>query len=243
MEPIIKVSGIDKFFGHTKILDNFSMEVFPGEVVTVIGPSGSGKSTLLRCLNGLEPIRKGHIVIDGMELDKKHLYEIRKKLGFVFQSFNLFPHLTVIENVVLAPRVINKEDKKVTKEYALSLLEQVGLADKADSYPNQLSGGQKQRVAIVRALAMRPKAILLDEITSALDPVLTNEVLGTVTQLAQAGLTMVIVTHEMSFARNVSKRIIYMEKGSIVEEGESAALFANPKDPRTKNFISNTIKE
>jgi len=215
-----------------------------GEVVSIIGPSGAGKSTILRCINYLEPIDSGKIYVDGTLFDPKHtnIYKYREQLGFVFQSFNLFPHLTVLQNVCLAPIMLKHLTKKAAEEQALELLASVGMAEKKQAYPRELSGGQKQRVAIARALAMKPKLLLLDEITSALDPEITGEVLKVVSDLAAQGMTMLIVTHELAFAREVSHRVIFFEGGVVVEEGPPAELFTHPKNERTQKFLASALR-
>ena len=248
--PMIDARGLCKSFGSLQVLKNVSLRLDKGEVVAVIGPSGSGKSTFLRCLNHLETIDKGHIAIEGETLastnaqercsyvPERELRRICRKMGMVFQHFNLFPHLTVLQNVIEAPMVVKKISAAEAIPKAQALLAKVGLADKAHSYPARLSGGQKQRVAIARALAMEPEVILFDEPTSALDPELVGEVLATIRSLAEENRTMVIVTHEMSFARDVANRVIFFDKGVIVEQGEAKALFANPREERTKQFLS-----
>ena len=238
--PIIDVRRIEKIFpGPVVALRDFSITVKRGEVLVIIGPSGSGKSTFLRCLNGLEEIDSGTIRIDGVPLDENEANRlaIRRKVGMVFQSFNLFPHLTVRGNVDLAQRLVQKKSRRQAAEFSRHLLDQVGLADMEDRYPHQLSGGQQQRVAIARALAMMPKIMLFDEATSALDPEMIGEVLDVMQQLAQDGMTMVVVTHEMGFAREVSDRILFMDKGRLIEEGESRAFFRNPGHVRTREFL------
>lgn len=240
---MIKVKNLKKSFGHLEVLKDISVEIKPQEVVVVIGPSGSGKSTFLRCLNLLEPITAGHIFIEGVDLtDKKtNINKIREEVGMVFQQFNLFPHKTVLENIMLAPMKVRKWPQEKTKQKALELLEKVGLADKAPVYPDSLSGGQKQRVAIARALAMEPKVMLFDEPTSALDPEMVGEVLEVMKQLAKDGMTMVVVTHEMGFAREVGDRVLFMDGGYIVEENEPDELFNNPQHNRTKAFLSKVL--
>ena len=241
---IILVTTINKTFSNGVIaLRDFSIRIRRGEVVVVIGPSGSGKSTFLRCLNGLEEIDNGSIVIDGMPLDenKKNRLEIRKEVGMVFQSFNLFPHMTVLENVGLAQRLVRRKSKEEALHTTMDLLRKVGILDKANSYPSQLSGGQQQRVAIARALAMMPKVMLFDEATSALDPEMIGEVLEVMKTLAREGMTMVVVTHEMGFAREVSDWMVFMEDGRVVEEGTPRQIFRNPKKERTKNFLSQIL--
>jgi polar amino acid transport system ATP-binding protein len=241
---IIVVEHINKTFtGDIKALVDFNTKIHRGEVVVVIGPSGSGKSTFLRCLNGLEEIDKGSIVIDGMALDdnKKNRLEIRKEVGMVFQQFNLFPHMTVLENVNLAQRRVRKKSKEEARAMSMDLLKKVNISEKADSYPAQLSGGQQQRVAIARALAMMPKVMLFDEATSALDPEMIGEVLDVMKDLAREGMTMVCVTHEMGFAREVSDRVIFMEDGKIVEVGTAEHFFTAPAEDRTKLFLSQIL--
>jgi polar amino acid transport system ATP-binding protein len=243
-EFIIEVDKINKEFpGGVRALVDFSTQVRKGEVLVVIGPSGSGKSTFLRCLNGLEEIDSGSIVIDGIPLDdnKKHRLEIRKEVGMVFQLFNLFPHLTVVENINLAQKLVRKKTKDEAAEMTLSLLKKVGIPEKANNYPSQLSGGQQQRVAIARALALMPKVMLFDEATSALDPEMIGEVLEVMKTLAREGMTMVVVTHEMGFAKEVSDRVIFMDGGRIVEEGTAEHFFTNPQEDRTKLFLSQIL--
>ncbi|MFO7736895.1 MAG: amino acid ABC transporter ATP-binding protein [Desulfatiglandaceae bacterium] len=241
---VVLVEKINKTFPNGVIaLRDFSTRIRRGEVVVVIGPSGSGKSTFLRCLNGLEEIDSGSIVIDGIPLDynKKNRVEIRKEVGMVFQSFNLFPHMTVLENVSLAQRLVRKKPKEKAHATTIELLQKVGILEKAKSYPSQLSGGQQQRVAIARALAMMPKVMLFDEATSALDPEMIGEVLEVMKKLALEGMTMVVVTHEMGFAREVSDWMVFMEDGRIVEEGTPRQIFHNPKKERTKSFLSQIL--
>jgi len=243
-DPIIRVDRISKTFANgVRALVDVSAEVQRGEVVVIIGPSGSGKSTFLRCLNGLEEIDRGHIVIDGIPLDddKGHRLEIRKEVGMVFQLFNLFPHLTVLENVDLAQRLVRRKSREEARATSLELLTKVGIAEKADSYPGQLSGGQQQRVAIARALAMMPKVMMFDEATSALDPEMIGEVLDVMKALAREGMTMVCVTHEIGFAREVGDRVIFMENGSIVEVGPADIFFSNPREARTQKFLSQIL--
>lgn len=237
-ETLLNVKNLTKKFeGHT-ILDGMDLEIKQGEVVVVVGPSGCGKSTLLRCINALEPIQGGEIRLQGdlVEYGSKNLASLRQKIGMVFQSYELFPHLTVLDNITLAPTKVQKRKKEEVKEEAMQLLERVGLADKANSYPRQLSGGQKQRVAIVRALCMHPEILLFDEVTAALDPEMVREVLDVMLDLAKQGRTMIIVTHEMQFAREVSDRIIFMEQGVIVEEGSPEQIFAT-ENGRVREFI------
>ncbi|EAD7986384.1 amino acid ABC transporter ATP-binding protein, partial [Listeria monocytogenes] len=234
----LKVTGLKKSFGANEVLKGIDIEVKEGEVVCVIGPSGSGKSTFLRCMNNLEEITAGEVVVDDFNItDKKvDINKVRENIGMVFQHFNLFPHLSVLENITLAPVELKKMDKEAAKSNALRLLEQVGLREKAEEFPNQLSGGQKQRVAIARALAMDPDIMLFDEPTSALDPEMVGEVLGVMKELAKGGMTMMIVTHEMGFAREVGDRVIFMDGGYIVEEGKPADIFDNPTNERTISF-------
>ena len=236
----IHVEDLCKNFGHQNVLDGISTDIYEGEVVCVIGPSGSGKSTFLRCLNRLENATSGEIVVDGCVIsDKKtNLNKVRQNIGMVFQHFNLFANMNVLRNLMLAPVDLKKATKEEAKETAMRLLETVGLADKADSYPHQLSGGQKQRVAIARALAMNPDIMLFDEPTSALDPEMVGEVLQVMKQLAKDGMTMVVVTHEMGFARDVADRVLFMADGNIVEEGTPEQIFSNPQNERTKEFLS-----
>jgi ABC-type polar amino acid transport system ATPase subunit len=244
IDEIIKVDAIYKTFPNgVQALCNFSTRVNRREVLVIIGPSGSGKSTFLRCLNGLEEIDSGSIVIDGIPLDdkKENRLEIRKEVGMVFQLFNLFPHLTVLQNINLAQRLVRKKSKKEASETSMELLRKVGIPEKANTFPNHLSGGQQQRVAIARALAMMPKVMLFDEATSALDPEMIGEVLDVMKNLAREGMTMIVVTHEMGFAREVGDRMIFMEHGRIVEEGTPEQLFTNPQKERTGLFLSQIL--
>ena len=239
----IHVTNLKKNFGRLEVLKDISVDVQEGEVVVLLGPSGSGKSTLLRCLNQLETATAGSIIIDGHDVTDKHtdINKVRENIGMVFQHFNLFNHLSVLDNMTLAPvhlKVMNKEDAKAE---ALRLLERVGLADKADAFPSQLSGGQKQRVAIARALEMKPDIMLFDEPTSALDPEMVGEVLAVMKELARDGMTMVVVTHEIGFAREVADRVIFMEGGYIVEQGTPEEVINNPKEPRTIDFLSKVL--
>ncbi|GAK54477.1 ABC transporter related protein [Candidatus Moduliflexus flocculans] len=243
-EQIITVAHVSKTFPNgVAALQDFSLTVNRREVVVVIGPSGSGKSTFLRCLNGLEERDSGFIEIDGIPLDhhKKHRLEIRKEVGMVFQSFNLFPHLTVKQNINLAQKLVRKKSEREAVGMTMQLLEKVGIQEKADSYPAQLSGGQQQRVAIARALAMMPKVMLFDEATSALDPEMIGEVLDVMKTLAREGMTMIVVTHEMGFAREVGDRIVFMEHGRIVEEADAGQFFTAPKHERTQAFLSQIL--
>ncbi len=241
---MISVKGLIKKYGNNTVLKGIDFLVEENQVVSLIGPSGSGKSTLLRCLNGLEEATEGHIFIDNSDITDKNLNinKFRENVGMVFQSFNLFPHLSVIENITLAPVSLKKLEKKEAEELALELLDQVGLREKAYVYPNSLSGGQKQRVAIARALAMKPKIMLFDEPTSALDPEMVGEVLAVMKNLAiKHGMTMVVVTHEMGFAREVCDKVVFMADGYIVEEGNPQDIFDNPKHARTKEFLSKIL--
>jgi len=240
---MITVKSLKKTFGQNEVLKDINIDIKPQEVVVVIGPSGSGKSTFLRCINLLESITDGHVLIEGTDItDKKvDINKIRTEVGMVFQHFNLFPHKTVIENIILAPVKVKKIAEEKAREKGLELLKKVGLSDKADAYPSALSGGQKQRVAIARALAMEPKIMLFDEPTSALDPEMVGEVLEVMKQLAKEGMTMVVVTHEMGFAREVGDRVIFMDGGYIIEENEPKELFENPQQERTKAFLSKVL--
>lgn len=242
-KPLIQVQNLTKSFGDFKALKNISKNIYPGEVVFIVGPSGSGKSTFLRCLNRLEEPSEGHIFFDNVDiLDKKtNIDKHRQKMGMVFQHFNLFPHLTVKDNITLAPRKLKIMSAAEADKRAMELLERVGLPDKADSYPSMLSGGQKQRIAIARALAMNPQVMLFDEPTSALDPEMVGEVLEIMGELAKAGMTMVVVTHEMGFAREVASRIFFMADGEIKEENNPKDFFENPQDPRLKDFLSKIL--
>ncbi len=240
MKNKVKVTDLHKSFGALEVLNGIDLEIKEGEVVCLIGPSGSGKSTFLRCLNRLEESTSGTIEVDGFEISDKKLNidKVRQNIGMVFQQFNLFEHMTVLKNVMFAPVELKLMTKEEAKNKAMELLTRVGLADKADSYPRQLSGGQKQRVAIARALAMNPDIMLFDEPTSALDPEMVGEVLQVMKELALSGMTMVVVTHEMGFAREVGSRVIFMSDGVIVEQGKPSDIFTNPKEERTKEFLS-----
>ena len=241
---MITVNNLKKTFGDLEVLSGINEHINKGEVVVVIGPSGSGKSTFLRCLNLLETPTDGEIFIDGEKVNdpKVDVNRIRQKMGMVFQHFNLFPHLTIIKNVTLAPVLLKKMNKQQAHDKALELLGKVGLADKADAYPSQLSGGQKQRVAIARALAMEPEIMLFDEPTSALDPEMVGEVLDVMKSLAKSGMTMVVVTHEMGFAKEVGTRVLFMDQGVVMESGKPGEIFDDPKNERTQKFLSSVLK-
>ena len=243
MENKISVHNLKKNFGKLEVLKDISIEIREGEVVCMIGPSGSGKSTFLRCLNRLEKITSGHVVVDGHPISdpNTNINKVRENIGMVFQHFNLFPHLTVKENITLAPTELKLMGKEEAGRKALELLARVGLADKAEAYPGQLSGGQKQRVAIARSLAMNPDIMLFDESTSALDPEMVGEVLEVMKQLAADGMTMVVVTHEMGFAREVADRVVFMDDGYIVEEGTPDEVFGNPREERTRSFLDKVL--
>lgn len=240
---MIKIENLNKKFGKNEVLKDINLEIKKGEVLAIIGPSGSGKSTLLRCMNLLETPTNGRVVFEGNELSihKNNLNKLRQKMGMVFQNFNLFPHKTVLNNIILAPKLLNKSNLNQLKQEALSLLEKVGLEDKANVYPSQLSGGQKQRVAIARALAMHPDIILFDEPTSALDPEVVYDVLKVMKDLAKEGMTMVVVTHEMGFAKDVSDKVIFMADGHVIEEGSPQQIFQSPTHQRTQNFLSRVL--
>ncbi|MBM7715203.1 amino acid ABC transporter ATP-binding protein [Siminovitchia sp. FSL H7-0308] len=240
---MISVKNLKKSFGDNEVLKDISLEVKPQEVVVVIGPSGSGKSTFIRCLNLLESVTGGQVIVDGKDLTNKKtdINEVRKNVGMVFQHFNLFPHKTILENITMAPIHVKGLAKQEAEQKAVDLLAKVGLSDKASAYPDSLSGGQKQRVAIARALAMEPKIMLFDEPTSALDPEMVGEVLEVMKRLAKDGMTMIVVTHEMGFAREVGDRVIFMDNGYIVEENDPSELFSNPQHERTKAFLSKIL--
>jgi len=240
---IIELNGVDKFFGDFQALEDIDFSVDEGEVVVVIGPSGSGKSTLLRCMNGLEGISSGELIVDGMKVGDKDtdINRLRSEIGMVFQQFNLYPHMTVAQNIKLAPMKVKKVPEKEAGERCMRLLEQVGIPEQADKYPESLSGGQQQRVAIARGLAMEPRIMLFDEPTSALDPEMINEVLEAMASLADGGMTMVVVTHEMGFARRVADRVIFMDEGRIVEVGPPEHFFQNPENERTKHFLDQIL--
>jgi polar amino acid transport system ATP-binding protein len=242
-ELFVKVENVSKSFGDNQVLSNVSLDVAPHDVVCLIGASGSGKSTLLRCINLLEKVDAGSITVDGQNITKEKLdvNQLRRQIGIVFQAFNLFPHMTVLQNVTLSPRKTLGRSKREAEERAYELLDRIGLREKAEEFPDRLSGGQQQRVAIVRALAMDPKLMLLDEITSALDPQLVNEVLQLVRGLSEVGMTMIIATHEMNFAREVASKICFLDAGVILEEGPPSQLFGDPKEPRTRAFLSSIL--
>ena len=240
---MISVKDLHKSFGGVTVLDGISTQVERGDVVCIIGPSGSGKSTFLRCLNRLETPDSGRILLDGVDLTdpRTDLDRQRMKMGMVFQQFNLFPHMTVLKNLTLAPMLLKKESQQAAEQRAMALLERVGLAGRAGEYPARLSGGQKQRIAIVRALCMEPEVLLFDEPTSALDPEMVGEVLDVMKELAQSGMTMVVVTHEMGFAREVASRVLFMDQGVIMEENRPGALFETPQSPRLRSFLSKVL--
>ena len=242
-EVVIHISDMNKWFGNFHVLRDINLEVRRGERIVVCGPSGSGKSTLIRCINRLEEHQKGSIVVDGTELttDLKNIDKIRSEVGMVFQHFNLFPHLTTLENCTLAPMWVRETPEKEAIEVAMEMLEKVKIPEQAHKYPGQLSGGQQQRVAIARSLCMKPRIMLFDEVTSALDPEMIKEVLDTMIQLAEEGMTMICVTHEMGFARQVADRVIFMDDGQIVEQNEPEEFFKNPQSDRTKMFLSQIL--
>ena len=242
-EPMILLQGVNKWYGQFHVLKDINLSVQPGERIVLCGPSGSGKSTTIRCINRLEEHQQGRIVVDGTELthDLKQIEAVRREVGMVFQHFNLFPHLTVLQNCTLAPMWVRKMPKRQAEEIAMHFLERVRIPEQANKFPGQLSGGQQQRVAIARALCMKPKIMLFDEPTSALDPEMVKEVLDTMVSLAEDGMTMLCVTHEMGFARTVANRVIFMDKGEIVEQGEPNSFFTNPQNERTKLFLSQIL--
>lgn len=252
-QPIVQTRNVHKAYDHLEVLKGIDLDVAPGEVVVILGPSGSGKSTFLRCINHLEPIQKGTVLVDGeqmgyrlqgdklLKLSENAIARQRRKIGMVFQSFNLYPHMTVLQNIIEAPVGIHGESRAEAAAHAMQLLTRVGLADKAAAYPRQLSGGQQQRVAIARALAIRPMLMLFDEPTSALDPELVGEVLATMRDLAAQGLTMIVVTHEISFAREAADRVVFMDDGVVVEQGRPEDVLVNPQHPRTQAFLSRFI--
>ena len=239
-QELIKIDSVVKDFGDNRVLDGLSLSVREGEVVVIVGPSGCGKSTLLRCINGLEPIQGGGITFRGQKVDgnSRSIVGIRQKVGMVFQNYELFPHMTILENIVLSPVLVQKRSRKEVEEEAMQLLSRVGLEEKRDSFPRELSGGQKQRVAIVRALCMHPEVLLFDEVTAALDPEMVREVLDVMLTLARQGRTMVIVTHEMSFAKAVADRVVFIDEGNIVEEGSPEEFFEHPGTDRAKRFLN-----
>ena len=242
-DPLIRISNVNKFFGDFQALKNINLKVYKGERIVICGPSGSGKSTLIRCMNRLESHNDGQIVIEGNELtdDISDINAVRREVGMVFQSFNLFPHMTVLKNLIIAQRLVRKTSKKDAIEIAMNLLERVKIPEQANKYPIQLSGGQQQRVAIARALCMKPKIILFDEPTSALDPEMINEVLDVMIDLANDGMTMICVTHEMGFARSVADKVIFMDEGEIIEAAKPKDFFDNPKNERTKQFLKQNL--
>ena len=243
MTTIVKMEGLNKWYGNLHVLKDIDLTVQTGEILVICGPSGSGKSTLIRCINHLEPFQKGSLVVDKIEVNEnvKHIQELRREVGMVFQSFNLFPHLTVLENLTLGPRWVKKVPLKEANETAMHYLEKVHIPEKAYSYPGQLSGGQQQRVAIARSLCMKPRIMLFDEPTSALDPEMVKEVLDVMVELAKERMTMLCVTHEMGFAKQVAHRVIFMDQGMIVEENTAQLFFSNPKNERTRNFLAQIL--
>lgn len=240
---LVNIHEVHKYYGDLHVLKGINLNIKAGEVISIIGRSGSGKSTLLRCINGLEQYQQGGITVDGKEVTTEEIQVriLARSVGMIFQSFNLFPHLTVGENIMLAPTIVLKKSKADAAETAKAMLEKVGLADKFDSFPEKLSGGQQQRVAIARALAMNPKVLLCDEITSALDPELVGDVLKVLEQLAKEGMTLVLVTHEMNFARDVGDRVVFMHQGKVWEEGPAKEVFANPQTDELKNFVNSVL--
>ncbi len=244
IDPIVAVAGLNKWYGDYHALRDVTIDVSKGERIVVCGPSGSGKSTFIRCINALEEFQEGRIVVDGIELgpNLKRVDDVRREVGMVFQSFNLFPHLTVLENCTLAPIWVRNIPKKDAEATAMKFLERVRIPDKASKYPGQISGGQQQRVAIARALTMNPKVMLFDEPTSALDPEMVKEVLDTMIDLAREGMTMIVVTHEMGFAREVADRVVFMDAGQIIESNKPKEFFANPQHERTKLFLSQILR-
>lgn len=242
--PIIQFHNVNKWYGQNHVLEDVTFQVQEREVVVICGPSGSGKSTLIRCINRLEPIQSGELIVDGISVhdNKADVNKLRQEIGMVFQQFNLFPHMTALQNITLAPLKVRKWSSQEATQVGKKLLERVGMPEKADAYPGHLSGGQQQRVAIARALAMSPKIMLFDEPTSALDPEMIKEVLDAMKDLVRDGMTMIVVTHEMGFAREVAHRVVFMDKGSIVEEAPPDVFFANPKEERTMLFLSKILK-
>jgi ABC-type polar amino acid transport system ATPase subunit len=244
MGIIIQFVNVEKWFTSLHVLKDVNLNIQEKEVVVICGPSGSGKSTLIRCINGLEPIQKGEIIVDGISVsgDKKGLKDLRARIGMVFQHFHLYPHKSVLDNITLAPRYVKGLPKKNAEEMAIALLEKVGIPEKRNAYPSELSGGQQQRVAIARSLAMSPKIMLFDEPTSALDPEMINEVHGTMISLAKEGMTMIVITHEMGFAKAVAKRIVFIDEGKIIETGNPVQFFESPKNERTRLFLDKILK-
>jgi ABC-type polar amino acid transport system ATPase subunit len=240
---LIQIKNVSKWFGDFQVLRDINEQVKEGQTVVVCGPSGSGKSTLLRCINGLEPFQKGEITVDGVSVGDRatNLYKLRTEIGMVFQRFELYPHMTALQNITLAPMKVRNRPKKKAQDHAMRLLERVGIPEKANEYPANLSGGQQQRVAIARSLAMEPKIMMFDEPTSALDPEMIKEVLEVMIDLAKGGMTMIVVTHEMGFAREVADEIIFMDEGTIIERGTDINFFQNPKSPRTKDFLDKIL--
>ena len=240
---MIEIRDMSKWYGNFQVLSRISEVIHRGQTVVVCGPSGSGKSTLLRCINGLEPFQEGEVLVDGVSVGdpSTNLYKLRQKIGMVFQRFELYPHMTALQNIILAPIKVRKKSREEADRKAMELLERVGIPDKANSYPANLSGGQQQRVAIARALAMEPEVMMFDEPTSALDPEMIKEVLDVMINLAKGGMTMVVVTHEMGFAREVADEIIFMDEGKIIERGTGEEFFKNPKSERTKDFLSKIL--
>ncbi len=240
---MIEIRNVSKWYDDFQVLEDINEEVKQGQTVVICGPSGSGKSTLLRCINGLEPFQKGEIIVDGHSLtdSNTNIYEVRAEIGMVFQRFELYPHMTALQNITLAPMKVRKKQRKEAQEHAMRLLERVGIPEKANEYPGNLSGGQQQRVAIARALAMEPKVMLFDEPTSALDPEMIKEVLDVMMDLSREGMTMIVVTHEMGFAREVADEVIFMDEGRIIERGTDVSFFENPKEQRTKDFLDKIL--
>jgi len=240
---LIQIKNVSKWYDNFQVLKDINEEVKKGQTVVICGPSGSGKSTLLRCINALEPFQKGEIIVDGLSLTdpKTNKYELRSEIGMVFQRFELYPHMTALQNITLAPMKVRKRPRKEAEDHAMRLLERVGIPEKANEYPGNLSGGQQQRVAIARSLAMEPKIMMFDEPTSALDPEMIKEVLDVMTNLSKGGMTMIVVTHEMGFAREVADEIIFIDEGTIIERGTDISFFQNPKSPRTKDFLDKIL--
>jgi len=240
---LIQIKNVSKWYGDFQVLRDVNEEVKQGQTVVVCGPSGSGKSTLLRCINGLEPFQRGEIIVDGVSVSDPatNLYRLRTEIGMVFQRFELYPHMTALQNITLAPMKVRKKSRREAGDHAMKLLERVGIPEKAHEHPANLSGGQQQRVAIARSLAMEPKIMMFDEPTSALDPEMIKEVLDVMVNLSTGGMTMIVVTHEMGFAREVAEEIIFMDEGSIIERGTDISFFKNPKSPRTKDFLDKIL--